>query len=234
MIQRIPTGVTGFDNLIQGGWPKGSTVLVSGAPGTGKSIFCMNALYNNSLKGKKCLYISFEQTAEDIKEQMKQFGWTKVNNHLTILSVGADDLALADTIVKAVKKEKPDMVVVDSVASIFGSTPQSGKSFGMKQISEMVYPSVVDESTITRSLIRSIILGVRATGATSFFISEIMKDSPTYSRDTISEFLCDGIIMLSAYNALDTRKLEIAKLRNTKHTLKQQTFKITSKGIAIE
>ncbi|MDD5148397.1 MAG: ATPase domain-containing protein, partial [Candidatus ainarchaeum sp.] len=49
MVERIPTGIKGFDELIEGGLPKGSVTLVAGTPGTGKSIFCSQIAYNNAL-----------------------------------------------------------------------------------------------------------------------------------------------------------------------------------------
>ena len=59
MVERIATGIKGFDALVQGGLPKGSASLVAGAPGTGKTIFCLQALFNNALAGKNCLFFSF-------------------------------------------------------------------------------------------------------------------------------------------------------------------------------
>ena len=42
--ERVPTGVHGLDKLIEGGFPKGRSILVTGEPGTGKSIFCLQFL----------------------------------------------------------------------------------------------------------------------------------------------------------------------------------------------
>lgn len=235
MVERVATGIKGFDALIEGGWPKGNAILVSGSPGTGKSIFCMQALYNNSLKGKKCLYVSFEQTEAEIKEQMRQFGWTKLNSNFKILAVGSDDIALADNIISSIKKDKPELVVVDSVASIFGSTPKEGKNWTMREVSEMVYPSIVDESTMTRMMIKSIVLGVKETGVTAFFISEIIKDSPGYSRDTISEFLCDAILMMHAVEGEEGfRTLTIPKARMTKQRTGIYSFEIGKNGFMVK
>ena len=51
-------------------------IIVTGTPGTGKSILCSQILYNNALKGKKCLYLNLEQNEGRLENQMKQFGWT--------------------------------------------------------------------------------------------------------------------------------------------------------------
>ena len=57
----LKTGISGFDELFaDGGIPNGNSVLVAGGPGTGKSILCRQICYNLILKGKKCMYVSFE------------------------------------------------------------------------------------------------------------------------------------------------------------------------------
>ena len=64
-IKRIETGIIGFDGLIKGGFPIASTVLLTGSPGTGKTIFGLQYLYNGALKFReKGLYVTFEQTED--------------------------------------------------------------------------------------------------------------------------------------------------------------------------
>ena len=86
MVERVSTGIKGFDELVEGGFPKGHTILVSGMPGSGKSIFCLQALCNNAVRGKNCLFISFEESVEDLHDQMKEFNWAfnGVDGHLKI------------------------------------------------------------------------------------------------------------------------------------------------------
>ncbi|MBS3065685.1 hypothetical protein J4229_01425 [Candidatus Pacearchaeota archaeon] len=74
--ERIPTGIKGFDELVQGGFPRNSSVLICGGPGTGKTIFGMEYIINGATKYKeKGLYITFEQRAESLRGQALQFGW---------------------------------------------------------------------------------------------------------------------------------------------------------------
>jgi KaiC/GvpD/RAD55 family RecA-like ATPase len=74
-MERIKTGIRGLDELIQGGFPKGSNIVVTGAPGSGKSIFGMSFIAEGCKNGEKCLYITVEQTPDDIVDQAFQFGW---------------------------------------------------------------------------------------------------------------------------------------------------------------
>ena len=57
-MDRVATGVAGFDGLVQGGLPAGSNILLTGRPGTGKTIFALQYLYNGALKGENGIYIS--------------------------------------------------------------------------------------------------------------------------------------------------------------------------------
>ena len=76
LLERKCSGIIGLDEQIEGGFVKGHTILVSGAPGTGKSAFSLQFIYNGyKLHDDKGLLISFEQTEEDIIQDMKHFGW---------------------------------------------------------------------------------------------------------------------------------------------------------------
>ncbi|HLC65734.1 MAG TPA: ATPase domain-containing protein [Candidatus Nanoarchaeia archaeon] len=75
-MKRIKTGIKGFDELVQGGFPEGSSTLITGSPGTGKSIFGLQYIYNGAIKYKeRGLYLTFEQRKTDMMNQAVQFGW---------------------------------------------------------------------------------------------------------------------------------------------------------------
>ncbi|MDD5416504.1 MAG: ATPase domain-containing protein, partial [Candidatus Aenigmarchaeota archaeon] len=74
-IDHVQTFIPGFDNLFEHGIPKGNAVLVEGGPGVGKTIFCLQLAYNACKKGKKVLYMSFEEPEENLIQHMKNFGW---------------------------------------------------------------------------------------------------------------------------------------------------------------
>jgi len=76
-MKRIATKIKGFDNLIQGGFPENSSNLILGSYGTGKSIFGLEFIYNRALIGDKCLYVSFEQDPEALRNQAEQLGKNK-------------------------------------------------------------------------------------------------------------------------------------------------------------
>ncbi len=74
-IERLSTGVEGFDKLIGGGIPRGFFVAVVGEPGTGKTIFCMSFINQGIIEGDKNVYVTTEESRESIIKQAALFGW---------------------------------------------------------------------------------------------------------------------------------------------------------------
>ena len=73
--ERITSGIPGLDKLMEGGFAKGSTNLVSGAAGTGKTIFCAQFIWEGLKKGETCMFITLEERPEDILGDVQRFGW---------------------------------------------------------------------------------------------------------------------------------------------------------------
>ena len=109
--ERIPTKIEEFDRVLGGGIVKGSLVLLSGDPGIGKSTIRLQICQNLGSKGQKILYVSGEESANQIKLRAVRIGVTTKN--LFILS--QTDLA---TIVECIKAEKPDIVIIDSIQTM--------------------------------------------------------------------------------------------------------------------
>jgi circadian clock protein KaiC len=86
------THVDGLDTpVLTGGIPRGSVVLVAGAPGTMKSSLAFAALFNNALRGRKGLYITLEQSRDSLVHHMKGLGMDPdaAGGNLSILDLGA-------------------------------------------------------------------------------------------------------------------------------------------------
>lgn len=109
--ERIPTKIEEFDRVLGGGIVKGSLVLLSGDPGIGKSTILLQICQNLGSKRQKILYVSGEESANQIKLRAVRIGVTTKN--LFILS--QTDLA---TIVECIKAEKPDIVIIDSIQTM--------------------------------------------------------------------------------------------------------------------
>ena len=233
----LKTNISGFDELFtEKGIPQGSSVLVAGGPGTGKSTLCRQICYNLVSNGKKCMYVSFEESKESIKKSMKNFGWDVENyvtngdlliqkiNPLDILrmkfgSIGgsgsATELSYKIKPLVIPKEFHPDVIAVDSLSAIIAASLTKDKNY--------------------RVYLQQLFSFFEDTGATSLLITETDPVPTRYSDTGIEEFLADGIIVLYNIKKKETREnaIEILKMRNCKHKKKIVLMEIGDKGIKV-
>ena len=233
----LKTDIRGFDELFAGGGiPKGNSVLVAGGPGTGKSILCRQICFNLVSRGKKCMYVSFEESKDRILKSMEKFGWD-VNNYiengdlliqkinpLDILrmkfgSIGgsgsATELSYKIKPLVIPKDFQPDIIVVDSLSAIIEASVTKDKNY--------------------RIYLQQLFSFFEETGATSFLITETDPIPLRFSASGIEEFLADGIIVLYNFQKEDFREnaIEILKMRDGKHQKKIVLMEITDQGVTI-
>lgn len=108
--KRISTGIAEFDRVLGGGIVLGSLVLISGDPGIGKSTILLQVCEHLG-KTKKILYVSGEESANQIKMRANRLGVTTRN----LFILPQTDVG---TIVEAIKSEKPDIVIIDSIQTM--------------------------------------------------------------------------------------------------------------------
>jgi circadian clock protein KaiC len=242
MVERLALGIRNFDRLVQGGLPRGSATLIAGTPGTGKTIFCLQALYHNALSGKSCLFVSFEQSAGEIKEQMKQFGWDyeKAQPQFKLLATDYNDPTFFSQLMNEVKMRKFDLVAIDSLASVildpfevFGSP-----EFGLAKLVRAGNILPIDVATLKRLKVKKVIEQVKASGATGLLIGEVIKDQNgrAFSRDQVSDFLCDAVIHLqhNPTAGATNRTLTLEKMRLTNIDDLIHPMQITEAGVEIK
>jgi len=233
----LKTNIQGFDELFSDkGIPKGSSILVAGGPGTGKSTFCREICYNLVSNGKHCMYVSFEENKDRIIKSMRNFGWDiskyiedetfliQKINPLDILrmkfgSIGgsgsATELSYKIKPLVIPKDFRPDAIFVDSLTAIIAASVTKDKNY--------------------RVYLQQLFSFFEETGATSFLITETDPIPTRYSQSGIEEFLSDGIIVLYNLQKGDSRKnaIEIIKMRYGKHKKKIFLMDITEKGIKV-
>lgn len=72
---KVQSGISGLDELIKGGFPKGSLIVLAGNPGTGKTIFSARFLYHGAANcGEKGIYVSFAENRENFLKNMLSLG----------------------------------------------------------------------------------------------------------------------------------------------------------------
>ena len=116
---RIITGVAEFDRVCGGGVVPGSAILLSGDPGVGKSTLLLEVTAKAALRGAKVAYISGEEAVEQIRARAKRMGLADAPVNLAAAT------ALRE-ILGTLKREKFDIVIVDSVQTLWSDVHESG------------------------------------------------------------------------------------------------------------
>jgi circadian clock protein KaiC len=228
------TGIRGFDDILGSGIPQGSSVLVAGGAGSGKTILCLQVMANAAKEGKKCLYMSFEESEERLKEHMRDFGWNpeelEKGGKLMIKRFNLFDISrsIEGMLQKArgeirididpiliPKNFKPDVIVVDSLTAI--SSTFTGKEQNYRVFIEQLFRSFERLEAI------------------SFLITETKQVPEVFSPTGVEEFLADGVIVL--YNLpkgiLKQPAMEVLKMRGSAHKKRLVAMQIV-KGSGIE
>ncbi|ASJ16489.1 circadian clock KaiC-like protein [Thermococcus chitonophagus] len=214
-------GIEYFDkDIIEGGFPDGSVILVAGEPGSGKTIFSATFLYNGFVKfGDKGIYISLSETKREFYEQMKMLGMdfetfekAGVFKFIDLVTVPAETVQKEiELIMNEIIKFKPDRIVLDSVTVISNLLGRE----------------------MTRTFLHTM-LGriVKAYNSTAILIAEkpIGKDSIGFG---VEEFVVDGVIFLKSRKVGENivRTIEVRKMRRRRIKRPEYEYAITDYGI---
>lgn len=116
--KRVSTNIKELDRVLGGGIVQGSLVLVGGDPGIGKSTLLLQVCRNLSMQKIKVLYISGEESLQQIKIRAERIG--KFDDSLSLLCE-----TNLDTIQKVIDREKPQIVVIDSIQTMYNEAVAS-------------------------------------------------------------------------------------------------------------
>jgi len=217
--ERIPSGIPGLDKLIEGGFVKGSTILISGGAGTGKTIFCAQFLMEGLKRGENCMFITLEESPEDIIGDVQRFGWDlqKYINEKKLFLVTKDPFQMTDIVsplLDEIKENKVQRIVIDSIALL-----------------ELYYK----ESSDVRKELFKLLSGLKGIGVTSMITSELPEETKMLGKFGVEEFIVDGLILLKSLGLTGeiARSLRVVKMRRTEHDEDIYSIDITSKGIKI-
>jgi len=220
---RVPTGIARLDEMLGGGLPKGSTTLVAGGPGTGKTILAAQFIYSGATKyGEKGVYVIFGESAETFKNNMLSLGW----------DFGKLQEKRQVEILDLISLREPE-----SVETTFDEIVETARVLGAKRLvidSITALTVVFKDVAEIRTLISVLQKVLRGLNCTTILITEVPWGSNRLGMG-IEEFVSDGIIvleMVSRRNQLK-RRLMVLKMRATELNLKYYQYEI-SKNIGID
>jgi circadian clock protein KaiC len=218
--QRISTGVPQLDAMFGGkGYFKGSSVLVSGSAGTGKSSIAAAFADAACRRGERCLYISFEESQAQIMRNMDSIGinlgqWVR-NALLHFHTVRSWSFGLEQHLVsihKLVQQYHPATVVIDPVTNLMG---------------------IGENTEITAMLTRAIDY-LKMEVVTTLFTSLTRDDSDEKSEQGISSLMDTWLLLSNIERDGDrTRLLYIRKSRGMAHSSQVREFRLSNKGITV-
>ncbi len=244
MTDRTQTGIEGLDKALNGGIPFKNIVLVSGGAGTGKSTLCMQYLINGAkMFNEKGLYISTEQSREELLRAAANYGWPiEELEKKGMLKIVYFDVMQTDGFLQKIYdlyiSFKPKRIVMDSLTtftdSMLVSDVKEETAFSMVQIAESVSPIPRTEKIVAKTLLYHLMKKLRTFDATILLTSELLEKMGGLSADQISEFICDGIIVLHSVEGEEGfRTLTIPKMRYTKQKSGIYSFEMRESGIIV-
>jgi circadian clock protein KaiC len=227
-LAKCPTGISGLDDITEGGLPRGRPTLVCGGAGSGKTLLAMEFIVRGITEfDEPGVFMAFEETAEDLAANVASLGFD-VNGlirrkkmaidyvHIErseIEETGEYDLeALFVRLDAMIKQVGAKRVVLDSIEALFAGLPNEA---------------------IIRAELRRLFQWLKERGVTVIITGE--KGDGHLTRYGIEEYVSDCVILLDhrVANQVATRRLRILKYRGTKHGTNEYPTLIDQDGLSV-
>ncbi len=235
----VSTGVKGLDKILGGGFPDKEVILVTGGPGTGKSILGLQYIAEGLKKGERCMYVSFEENRDIVLRQANQMGWNfekyEAKGLLKMMNYNLSKKHVVDVILeieREAKRFKPNRLTIDSlsVLSLYAEIAAGAEIARTMRIPKEINYS---KEVITIGAIMGLMTRLKMMDATVLVVTELPEGAVGLTRDTFSEFLSDGIIKLERDIRTGKRYLIVLKMRLANADVKPHQFRITDNGIKL-
>jgi circadian clock protein KaiC len=222
---RVLTGIAGLDEMLGGGFPQGHVVLVTGLPGTGKTCLSLQFLLAGVTAGETGVFLSLEEDTPQLLETARQFRWPvdAAVDKGTLKVVRLDPRETRQSLHRVqgelgqeLTRLKADRIVVDSVSLL---------------------NMLSDDEAGRRATLFALAGACRASGATAVLTAEADPRHPDVSRDGLSEYVADGVLLLGYSTGPDGHRVgltvRILKMRRTAHARTAQPYAIGPTGIVV-
>ena len=227
-MDRCPTGIVGFDRLCQGGFIRNSDNLIVGGPGSGKSTFLLQFLWNGATKfSENGLYCSFEPDIVDTLNDAMAYGWdfSKLSSEGKIkfmrFSPQTSIEELKSELTKIISKNSIKRVVFDPISVLALNFSDEGK----------IRQTIFELSSLMKRFKVTTVMAdetIESEGIENIYGHELMKtDILRFLSDSVTLFYESGIA------GVGDRGVRISKMRRTSHFRKAVGMRITQKGIEI-
>jgi circadian clock protein KaiC len=220
--ERAKLGISTLDSLLGEGIPYGSSLLVSGVAGTGKTILSLEFIYRGAKEfGEKGIFFSFEETTERLVAAARGMGWD-IDEQIKKGNIEIVFIPQTEILV-----EKHLLMMKDRIETM------NAKRVAIDSVSVFVHkirdPQAVREKIFQLATLVQVAQGI------GFFATDIPYGSNLISRFGVEETVVDGVILLTSTESGLTRErfLEVYKLRNTAHFNGRHKMLIEFGGVKI-
>jgi len=237
MLERVPTGIPGFDELCDGGLLRDRSYLISGPSGSGKTIFAMQYIVNGIQQfNEPGIFIATEERPQHLREHFISFGWDlekfEDENMLAIVDATSTKIGLPadekyiDVRPFDTRSLLDQIITIQDEIGARRAAVDSTTSIGF----------IINDPAKFRIELLKISTTMEILGLTSLLTCEVIENGPDrISRFGVENFVVEGTIVLYYTKVENTRarSLEIFKMRGSNHSRKTHPFEITNRGIVV-
>ncbi|MFO1500643.1 MAG: circadian clock protein KaiC [Verrucomicrobiota bacterium] len=227
-LEKAPTGISGLDEITNGGFPKGRPSLICGSAGAGKTLLAMEFLVRGATQySEPGVFIAFEENEEELAKNVASLGF-----NLKLLSARKTLLLDHVRIERSEIQETGDY----DLEGLFVRLGHAIDSIGAKRVVldtiEALFAGLPNEA-ILRSELRRLFRWLKDKGVTAVVTGE--RGEGALTRHGLEEYVADCVIVLDhrIVNQVSTRRLRIVKYRGSHHGTNEYPFLIRQDGISV-
>jgi KaiC/GvpD/RAD55 family RecA-like ATPase len=240
-IARTPTGISGLDEMLNGGFPRGRVVLVVGGPGSGKTVlatqFLVNGIKNYDENG---LFVSLDESKTHFYRETMTFGWNleelEKQRKFTFLDASPIRHIPGEVKIGKLTIGRREFSMISLIEGIKSSAQTlDARRIAVDPIASLVfqYPDIVQRRTAILDLIEALI----GTGATSILTLELRATGAASAERSVQleEYLAHGVIVLQTIQVGRSlvRAVQVEKMRETPIDTQPRPYKIGENGIEV-
>jgi circadian clock protein KaiC len=228
VLEKVPTGIRGLDQVTHGGFPKGRTALVCGGPGAGKTLLGLEFLVRGALLyNEPGVCIALEETAEELITNVASLG------HNLPALIRAKKLAM-DYV--HIERKQIEVTGEYDLEGLFIRLRAAIEQVKAKRVLldtiELLFLGLNNEG-IVRAELRRLFHWLKDAGVTAVVTAEIGNQSLT--RYGLEEYVADCVIVLDhrVTEQVSTRRLRVVKYRGSSHGTNEYPFLLDDEGISV-